>query len=200
MERPAALGGVGLDLGPPFLDELGDQALELRAKLRKRAALLLACRGEPLRIGAQAGVVLDERLLLPLAELAELGLELALAAIEVGRPARQPALQTLLRASDRLGELDACALGLPLDRVAPLFGELALLLAEHVARVRALAREHPLDLGLSLLRVLLQVLVDPVAGLLSEPLGVADATQAAGEHEEARPGRERRSGCRRSRR
>ena len=179
---------MGLDLGPALLDELGDQALELRAELREGAALLLARCGEPLCVGAQTCVVLDERLLLPLAELAELRFQLALAAVEVGRPACQPALETLLGASHGFCELDAGAFGLPLDRVASLLRELALLLAERVARVRALPREHALDLHLSLLRVLLEVLVDPVAGLLPEPLRVADPLQAAGERKEPRFG------------
>ena len=112
----------------------------------RASALLLACCVEPLGVGGQARLVGGNSLALPLAELVELLLQLALAPVEVGRPGHQPLLEPFLHGRDRLRELDACAFGLALDRVAPFLGQAPLLLAQLVAGVRALAREHPLEL------------------------------------------------------
>ena len=77
-------------------------------------------------------------------------------------------------------------LGLARDRVAPLLGELTLLLAQRVAGLRALAGERALELGPSLLGVLVEVGVEPGPRLVADPLHVADATQAAREQKEPR--------------
>src|SRR5687767_1288826 len=79
--------------------------------------------------------------------------ELALATVEIRRPRHEAALEPLLDGRDGLGQLDAGALGLPLDGVATLLGEPSLLLAELVARVRPLACQEPLELQLPILRL-----------------------------------------------
>ena len=76
VQGAAPFGGVGLELVAAFLDELGDEPLELGAQLRERLPLLLARGCEPLGVGVQARVVLVQGLLLTLAQLGELGLEL----------------------------------------------------------------------------------------------------------------------------
>ena len=160
MQRRTPLGGVRLELAPPFLDELGDETLELAAQLRQRLPLLLARCCKPLGVGEQARVVLVQGLLLALAQLGELGFELPLAAVEVGGPGPEPGLEPPLCPRDGLGQLDPGVLGLTRDRVPPLLGELPLLLAERVARLSALAGEDALELGRALLRVLIQVGVE----------------------------------------
>ena len=114
-------------------------------------ALLLARGVDSLRVGGEPRLVCGHRLALLLAELDELPLELALAAVQVSRPCHQPLLQPLLHRRDGLGELDARAFGLALDRVPPLLGQTPLLLAELVARVRPLSRQDAFELQNSLL-------------------------------------------------
>ena len=186
MERAAPFRGVGLDLGASLFDELGDEPLELRAELSECLLLLLARSCEPLGVGPQARVVVVQGLLLALAEPRELPLELLLAAVEVGGPGHQAGLEPSLGVGNRAGQLRAGVLGLARDRVAPLLGELTLLLAQRVAGLRALPGEHALDLGTSLLGVLVEEGVEPGPRLVADPLHVADATQAAREQEEPR--------------
>src|SRR6185295_10183076 len=126
------------------------------AELGDSQALFLARGVDTFCIGRQSGVIYGDGVPLLLAELRQLLLELALAPVEIRRPGHEPLLEPLLHRCDCLCELDARALGLAFDRVAPLLGEAPFLLAELVTGVRALAGEHPLELENSLLRLLLR--------------------------------------------
>src|SRR5215213_6867050 len=109
-------------------------------------SLLLARGVDPLRVGGQARLVCGHRVALPLAELGELSLELALTAVEIRGPRHQPLFQPLLYRRDCVGELDARAFGLALDCVPPLLCQTPLLFAELVARVRPLSRKNAFEL------------------------------------------------------
>src|SRR6185503_12331426 len=122
VESAAAFSRMNLDLVAPLFEERSAEALQLLAELGQREPLLLACGVDALCISCKTRLVGGDGLALLLAQLDELLLELALAAVEIGRPRHQALLQPLLDGSDGLGELDAGALRLALDRVAALFG------------------------------------------------------------------------------
>ena len=179
VEGAAPLGGMRLDLVATLLDELGHEPLELGPELRHCLSLLLARHREPLRVGVQASVVRVERLLLASAQLGQLGLQLPLAAVEVRRPGHELGLEASLRPGDRVRQLDTRLLGLTRDCVAALLGQSALLLAQRVAGLRPLASQHPLELGHSLLRVPVEIGVEPRPCLFFHPLEVPDPVKTA---------------------
>src|SRR5918999_629272 len=141
-----ALGGVGFDVRAPFLEELGAEALERFAQLNDGEALLFAHRFDPFGVRRELRLERGDGFALALVELRQLDLGLALTPIEVGGPGQQTSLKSFLDSGYGLSQLDPGPLGLPLDGIAPLFGEPALLLAELVARVCPRSRQEPLEL------------------------------------------------------
>jgi hypothetical protein len=125
---------------------------------------------------------------LPLGEPGQVGLELPLPAVEVGRPGHEPPLETLLYGGDRLRELHAGTLGLALDDAPALLGQPPLLLAQLVAGVGALARQQPLELQHPLANFRLYEGGQVLASGFAEPLDVARASKPPCEGHQAELG------------
>jgi hypothetical protein len=120
------------------------------------------------------------------------GLELTLAAVEVGCPGHQAPLEALLDCRNGLRELDARPFCLPLDDVATLFRQASLLLAQLMARVGPLAGEQALELQHALARLGLDERRQFVARLIADVLQLVRAPQGADETKEPQLGHCRR--------
>ena len=146
LHRAPALDRVRLELVERLGHGGGRGPLELLAEPHDRAPLLVARRSELRRLALDPRLDVGDRLLLPLGEPRELGLEVALGTVEIVGDALQPLVEPSLDVGERVREPFAHApLALGHDRAA-LLAEPPLLGRELRHRVGSLAGERAANL------------------------------------------------------
>src|SRR5918994_2314386 len=181
---PHLLGGapafrrMGLELDPHRSGGSVGRLFELFPELRECSRLEVSDLVDLLAIGLDPRLRFGDEGLLALPELGELAGERLFRAFEVGRPARQPIRDALLRFREAGAELPDRLLFLLDDHTPALLRDPALLRLEARQRVGALARHQALDLGGPRGRLLLDQFAEIVASPVELGLDVGQALGA----------------------